>query len=409
MVVDVPRATLTARPAMGFGELVLFLAATMALNALAIDVVLPALPQMGADLAVTDPNHNQLVVVVYLIGMGASQLVHGPLADRYGRRVTLLVGLVIYSLAALVSALASSFTALIVGRILQGIGAGSPRVVAMSIARDRYHGTEMARVMSLVMMVFMVVPVLAPSLGQAILLVAPWRWIFGVLTVAGVVISVWTVRRLAETLRPEHRRPLSPRAVARAYAEVLSTRATVVPTLAATLAMGSLMAFVTSSQQVFQEVLGAGRAFPLLFAVGAITMSIGSFFNSRLVRRMGPARLARRALHSFIATAAVLSLLACTEHIDLVTFEALQCVLLLSFGFVGANLNALAMAPMGHLAGTASSAIGAVTSIGAAALGGVIGQQYDGTVRPLVLGSLALGVAARAVLVLSPPAPATSR
>lgn len=387
---------------MGFVELVAFLATIMALNALAIDVVLPGLPHLGAELGVAEGNRRQLVIVAYLIGMGGSQLVHGPLADRIGRKPTLLVGLTIYGVAALASAVAPSFGALVAARVVQGLGAGAPRVVAVSIARDRYRGSEMARVMSLVMMVFMVVPVLAPSVGQAVLWVASWRWIFGVLTVAGAVVAVWAGLRLTETLAPEHRRSLSPRTIARGLREVVTTRATAVPMLAMALTHGALMAFVTSAQQVYQDTFHVGAAFALWFALIAVTMSVAAFGNARLVRTFGPARLARRALHLMIVSAAVMSALAVTDHLNLFGYEALACVVLMSFGFVGSNLNALAMEPMGHLAGTASSVLGAVATIGGALIGGVVGQLYDGTARPLALGVLALAIMARAALLLTP-------
>lgn len=387
---------------MGFVELVAFLAIIMALNALAIDVVLPGLPALGVELGVASGNQRQLVIVVYLVGMGASQLVYGALADRIGRRPTLLIGLAIYGLAGLASAVAPSFGALLIARVVQGLGAGSPRVVAVSIARDRYRGSEMAQVMSLVTMVFMVVPVLAPSLGQAVLWVAGWRWIFGVLAVGGAAVATWAWVRLAETLAPAHRRSLSPRAVARGLGEVLTTRATAVPIVAMTLMQGVVMAFVTSAQQVYQDTYGVGAAFPLWFALIALTMSAAAFGNARLVRALGPAALARRALHVMIVSAGAMAALAATDHLGLAAYEVLACAVLMSFGFVGSNLNALAMEPMGHLAGTASSVLGAITTIGGGLVGGAVGHLYDGTTRPLTLGVLGLALVARATLWLAP-------
>ncbi|MEZ4398619.1 MAG: multidrug effflux MFS transporter [Kofleriaceae bacterium] len=406
MIAIPPRASATrhaaGRPPMGFVELVAFLATIMALNALAIDAVLPGLPALGHDLGVADDNRRQLVVVVYLAAMGASQLGYGPLADRLGRRPVLLVGLAVYGVAGLASALAPSFPLLVMARVLQGLGAGAPRVVAVSIARDRYQGAEMARVMSLVMMVFMVVPVLAPGLGQVVLWVATWRWIFGVIAAGGLLVAGWAALRLTESLAPANRRALSPRMIGRGLREVVTTRGTVVPMLAMTLNSGALMAYVTSAQQVYQDTFGVGAAFTLLFALVAVTMSAAAFGNAYLVRGLGPARLARRALHVLIVAASVLTLLAVTDHLSLWMFEALTCTIMMTYGFIGSNLNAIAMEPMGHLAGLASSVIGSMTVIGAAILGGVVGHLYDGTARPLVIGTLALGVAARAVLVWSP-------
>lgn len=387
---------------MGFTELVAFLAITMALNALAIDVVLPGLPYLGADLGVATDNHRQLVIVVYLVSMGLSNVVQGPLADRIGRRPTLLCGLAVYTVGALTCAITPSFAALLAARVIQGIGAGGLRVVAVSIARDRYHGTEMARVMSLVTMVFMVVPLVAPSLGQGIVWIATWRWVFGVVALGGMAVAVWAVTRLEETLAPAHRRSLSPRAVGRAFAEVATSRATIVATLAMMTVNGALMGYVTSAQQIFQETYRAGGWFTLLFAAVALTISLAAFTNARLVRAIGPARMARRALHAFLVIAGVHVALALTGHLPLAVFEVLTCLQMLCSGFVGSNLNALAMEPMGHLAGTASSVIGAITIVGSAVLGGVIGNAYDGTARPFVVGTLALVIVTRALLFLMP-------
>lgn len=383
---------------MGFTELVVFLAITMALNALAIDVVLPGLPYIGRELAVAQDNHRQLVIVVYLASMGVSQLLQGPLADRIGRRPTLLYGLAVYTVGGGLCALAPSFAMLLAARALQGLGAGALRVVAVSIARDRYHGTEMARVMSLVTMVFMAVPLIAPTLGQGIVWVASWRWVFGVVALGGLAVAAWASARLDETLTAERRRSMAPRAIARAVAEVVTTRATLVPMLAMMVVNGALMAYVTSAQQIFQETYGAGGWFTVLFAMVALTISVAAFTNASLVRVLGPERMARRAVHAFIVVAAVHTVLALTGHLPLAVFEILTCLQMLCSGFVGSNLNALAMEPMGHLAGTASSVIGAVTTVGSAIVGGLIGNAYDGTPRPFVVGTLALVVLTRVLM-----------
>jgi DHA1 family bicyclomycin/chloramphenicol resistance-like MFS transporter len=310
--------------------------------------------------------------------------------------------LAIYAVAGLASALAPSFAVLIAARAVQGFGAGAARVVAVSIARDRYRGAEMARVMSLVTMTFLVVPILAPSIGQVMLWVASWRWIFVVLAVAGAALALWARARLDETLDPANRRALTPRAVAAALREVVTTRATAVPMLAMATASGALMAYVTSSQQVFQDGFGVGASFALLFALIAVTMSAAAFANARLVRRVGPARLARRALHAMIATSALAAALAVSDRLSLPAFELLSCLTMMSFGFVGSNLNAVAMEPMGHLAGTASSVIGAVSTVASAILGGVVGHLFDGTARPLLVATLVLAVVARGLLLLAP-------
>ncbi|MEZ4649282.1 MAG: multidrug effflux MFS transporter [Candidatus Eisenbacteria bacterium] len=383
---------------MGFAEFVVFVAACMALNALAIDIMLPALPELGHALGVVDANDRQSVIIAYMFGFGPSQLLYGPLSDRFGRKATLIGGLLVFSLAGALSAFAPTFRLLLLSRALEGFGAGSSRVVAVTLVRDRYRGAEMARVMSLSMMVFMVIPILAPTIGQGILFVAPWRGIFGVLAIAGVAIVVWAWQRMDETLRPENRRDLSLRRVSAGFAETVRNRTTLAYTIATGFVFGGLMSFITSAQQIFQDTFGVEREFPLLFAIIALTMSAASFLNSRWVRRLGVARLSHSALWVLIGVSGLHGGLALLGWVSLPAFIVLEALTLFVFGFVGANFNSIAMEPMGHIAGTASSAIGAITTIISAVLGLVIGQLYDGTIVPLVLGTCILGVVSRIVL-----------
>lgn len=390
--------TPATRTPMGFGEFVGFIAACMALNALAIDVMLPALPLLNADFGLSDPNQSQAVIAVYLLGMGVSQLFYGPLSDRYGRRPVLIGGLILFAVAGMLSSMTDSFGTLLAARLLQGAGAGAPRVVAVSLARDRYSGAQMGRVMSLAMMVFMAVPILAPSLGQLILLVAPWRWAFGALVVAGAAVLLWTLLRLEESLPPDRRRAISPAAIVGAYRITLGSRMATGYMLALGLVLGSHMGFITSAQQIFVDVFDVGRSFTVLFALVALSMSVAAFTNSRLVHRFGMRRL---ILTGLVATAALnlfhfAVLLAGGE--SLLIFMLLQGGSVFIFGFLASNLNTLAMEPLGHVAGTASSMIGFFTTVVGALIGLGIGQLFDGSVSPLVgayvvLALLALGVA----------------
>jgi DHA1 family bicyclomycin/chloramphenicol resistance-like MFS transporter len=384
--------------AMRFHEFVGFIAVCMALNALSIDVMLPALPDLTTDFLLDEPNHAQAVIAVYLLGMGLSQLFYGPLSDRFGRRPVLIGGLVLFSMAGLLSAMTASFGTLVAARFVQGLGAGAPRVIAVSLARDTYAGRELGRVMSLAMMIFMAVPILAPSIGQLILAVAPWRWTFGALVVGGVLVLLWSVLRLRESLPPERRRPLSPSAIVGGYRMTLGTRATVSYMAALGLVLGAQMGFIISAQRIFADVFDAGRHFGLLFAVVASAMAVAAFTNSRLVIRFGMRRLAIAGLVTLVVLNLVHLAVAWRGGEPLWGFVLIQMGSMAMFGFLGANLNTLAIDPLGHIAGTASSAIGLFTTVLGALLGFAVGQSFDGTVVPLTLAYVVLGSAALALV-----------
>lgn len=386
-------------PGVGFREFVALVAGLMAVNALSIDVMLPGLPAIGEALAVAEPNHRQFVLGSYLVAFAGAQLVYGPLADRFGRRPILLFGLGLYVAASLACTLAWSFEALLAARFVQGLGAAASRVIAIALARDCYGGREMGRVVSLAMMVFMVVPIVAPSIGQLVLFVAPWRWIFVLLFVGGIVLLVWVARRLPETLAPERRLSLAPRAILGAFTTTLTTRVAAGYMLAQGLTFGALFGFVISAQQVMQDVYGVGDWFTLLFAIVALALTAASFLNARYVMRVGLRRLAHGALVGLLAVSVVHLALALADLTPLLLFVALQAATLFLFGFVAPNLNAMAMEPLGHIAGTASAMIGTVQTLLGAVLGTAIGQAFDGSVVPLVLGYLGCSGAALAAVV----------
>ncbi len=383
---------------MAFAEFVAFVAACMALNALAIDVMLPALPDLNADFFLNDPNQSQAVIAVYLLGMGASQLIYGPLSDRFGRRPVLIGGLLLFSLAGLLSALAPSFTLMLAARFVQGLGAGAPRVIAVSLARDTYSGRQLGRVMSLAMMVFMAVPILAPSVGQLILLVAPWRWAFGALVVGGGAVLAWTLFRLEESLPAARRRSISPAAVLDGFRIAITTRSAMGYMLAMGLVLGAHMGFITSAQRIFMDIFDAGQRFSLLFALVAMAMSVAAFTNSRLVMRFGMRRLAIVGLSALVLLNVAHLLVLTRGPETLPVFLLMQAGSMFLFGFLGANLNALAMEPLGHVAGTASSLIGFFTTVSGALLGFGVGQLFDGSVVPLTMAYVVLGTAALGVV-----------
>lgn len=378
----------------GKGEFVALTAALMASNALAIDTMLPALPAIGESLLVDEANRRQLVIAVYLFGFGIAQLIYGPLSDRLGRKALLAWGLVAYAGFALLAATTLSFTALLAARFLQGVAAAATRVLVTAVVRDRYEGPVMAQIMSLSMIVFMTVPILAPSLGQAMLLLGSWREIFFVLAAYGALLAIWVWWRLPETLAEERRRPLSFRSIGEGVAVTLRTRQSIGNALVQTLIVGALFGFINSIQQIVSDAFGRPALLGLVFACAAVPMAASAYANSRLVMRYGSRRLLLGALAAFSAAAALHLTVALTWGETIWSFAALQAVTVAAFGMIGANAGALAMEPLGHVAGTASSVQGAMSAVGGALIGFMIGQGFDGTTIPFLAGFAVCGVLA---------------
>lgn len=370
------------------------MAALMALNALAIDIMLPALPAMGAALNVAHENDRQFVLTSYLIGFGIAQLFFGPIADRYGRRIPLLVGMSIYIVAAGLAAIAPSFEMLLALRFIQGLGAASTRVIAQSVVRDRFEGRAMAEVMSLIFMVFMVIPVFAPTIGQLILFSGHWQLIFLFMSGLALAISLWAYFRMQETLKPENRRPLHAKVIAEGFGLVFSNKSAFMYGLSAMFVMGGLFGFISTAQQIYVDIYGLGAYFPLAFAFVAALMSVSSFLNSRIVGALGMRRVAHGALLSFTALAGILLILASFGHLPFPAFMTVFTLIMFMFGMVGSNTTTLAMEPLGKVAGTASSIFGFMQTVGGASLGAAIGFVYNGTVVPVAAGFFCLGLIA---------------
>lgn len=373
----------------------------MALNALAIDAMLPALPAIGAALGVVEDNSRQWVITAYLLGFGGAQLAYGPLADRYGRKPVLMFGLAVYVIFSAAAAFAPTFDLLIAARVATGIGAASMRVLAVSIVRDRYSGRQMARVMSLSFLVFLGVPIIAPTLGQLVLSVAPWPWIFGVLALAGSAYLVWAIIRLPETLAAENRRAIRAGRIADGYRQAITNRQSIGYTLAMTAITGALFAFINSSQQIFFDVFEAPQLFAGTFAAIASGIAVASLLNARLVERLGSRLLSHIALLGFITFGAIHAAVTITGHETLITFAVLQGLTMFCFGFVAGNFGSMAMEPMGHIAGTASSAQGFIQTVLGSLVGFWIGQQFDGTVVPMTVGITTCGVVALGFVLLA--------
>ena len=374
-------------------ELVAMVAALSALNALAIDVMLPALPDIGRSFALVNDNDRQLVIVCYVALFGVSQLIYGPLADAYGRRSVLIYALGLYTLGSVLCVIAPSFGLFLAARALQGVGAAATRVIATAVVRDLTEGRRMAQVMSMAMTLFMVVPIMAPGLGQLILFIAPWRWIFGALLIYALIVLVWTLTRLPETLKAEHRRAFSPRAIVSAYASVLRERQTVGYMIASVFITTCLFGYVTSSEQLYVDVFGLGKLFPVAFASVAIAISAGTFLNARLVMVHGMRRLSHTMAVAFTTVAALIALLAAIGAATFWPFIVLLALMFSMFGLIASNFSALAMEPVGAVAGSASALFGAVTASGGALLGGLVGRAFDGTPLPFALGLFLCGAA----------------
>ena len=382
-------------------EFIGLVAALMALNALAIDVMLPALQEIGGSLGVADENSRQFVITAYIVGFGLAQLFFGPISDRYGRRVPLIAGLVVYVAAAFACVFAPSFAALLFLRFVQGLGAAATRVIAVSVVRDTFGGRAMAEVMSLVFVVFMIIPIIAPGVGQVLMIGFDWHAIFVFVGLLGLIVLVWTGMRLPETLRDEYRRPLNAAAIFEGFRFVVTNRLSVCYTLGFTSIMGAMFGFINSAQQVYVHIYGVGTMFPVYFAAVAGMMAVSSFVNSRLVGRIGMRRLAHGALFGFLAITGVAFALSLAGPLPLWLFVGLFALAMMTFSWIGPNFNALAMEPLGHVAGMASSVQGFIQTLGGGLIGAAIGQAYDGTIVPLVAGYFVAGLLALMLMLIA--------
>jgi DHA1 family bicyclomycin/chloramphenicol resistance-like MFS transporter len=385
---------------MGFPEFVVVIASIMALNPLAMDMMLPALPNIAAAFDIASANRPQMVLSVFLVGFGVGQFVMGPLSDRYGRRPILIGGMIVYCAASLLAIAAPTFETLLLARALQGVATSATRVIATSIVRDCYAGRRMASVMSLTMMIFIAVPVVSPAFGQAVLMLAQWRGIFIVLMAYGVVTLVWSAIRLPETLAVANRRSLAVRDILDAFRQTVTHRQTLGYALVAGGVLGSLFAFVFISQQVFTGIYQLGHYFPVAFAGVAIGTAFAGFVNSRLVGRLGMRVLSHSALIGFLVIATIMLVTAKLQMLPLALFMLLSVSMMFAFGLMIANFTALAMEPQGHIAGTAASLYGSITTLLGIGVGATIGQDFDGTLVPFATGFLLCTLASLAVVLI---------
>lgn len=379
----------------GRTEFVLLISSIMMLVAFAIDSMLPALPAIGRALAVADSADQPLIIGAFLFGFGIALLFVGTISDRYGRRGLLLASLVGFVIASLAAALAPSFSTLLIARACQGMAAAGGQVLVRAIVRDKYEGRAMAQIMSLASMLFMVGPIIAPSMGQAVLAFGNWRWIFIVLAGLGFLVWTWSFFRMTESLPPERRTLITVAAVTANAKTVLTDRLSVGYTLAMTATASALFGFLMSVQQIFEHTLKRPDLLPIGFAIMAAGMMGASLVNAAIVQRYGMRLIGHGALFVFTAFAGLHLLVASSGHESLESFVILQMLMMMAFPMMGGNFGAMAMERMGSVAGTASSVQGCVNNLISAIAGTLIGRAFDGTTVPLytayfVCGALAL-------------------
>lgn len=372
-------------------EFVLLMASLMALQALAIDVMLPALAEMAGELGVTGSNDRQLVIGVFLVSSGAFALFSGPLADRYGRRPVVLACLAGYLLTSLLAAFSTTFTTMLVSRAAQGVFSSGLMTLPAAILRDRFAGDKMAKTQSMIAMVFMAVPMLAPLIGQGIMALFGWRAIFATMALLPALVAVWVWFRLPETLNPEFRQPIELRTIAGNMRLSVTLREATGYVLAGALVQAAILGYINSSQQLIGEALGAGDWFPAIFGVMAAGMALTNFVNSRIVERFGARRVSHSAMFVFIFVGFVHAGVALSGHETLAGFIPLMTITMCMVSFMGGNFMSIAMQPFARIAGSAASAMAALRLVGGAALGVVMGRAYDGTAVPLTMSLIVLG------------------
>jgi len=394
-------ATASSAARIGPRQFVMMMAMIMALQSLAIDSMLPALATLAHELGAPSANARQYVVGIFLISNGACSLYPGVLSDRFGRRPVLIGCLIGYVVASAACIIAPTFNILLVARAACGIAGAGLTVLPSAIIRDQFEGDRMARMQSMVAMVFMAVPILAPSVGQVVLLVAGWRWIFGLMAVMGCVVTAWTALLLPETLPPQFRQSIDPRRVVVALTRVITTRAAVGYVFGMAFIQGAMFGYINSTEQLLGEHFGAGRAFPLFFAGMAVSIAVANFVNANIVERFGARRVCHTALLFYILFSAIQLGMAVAGVETLWRFAAVMTVNMFLMGFLGANFTAIGLQPFAENAGAAASAQAVLRTGLGAAIGIWIGHAYDGSARPLALGMTLAGVGALTLVLFS--------
>ena len=375
-------------------ELVSLLAMLSATIAFSLDAMLPALPAIASELSADAPNRAQLIIGAFVLGLGLGTFFAGPLCDAFGRKTIAVIGAVVYTIAAIVAAFAADIELLLIARLIQGIGASGPRVAAMAITRDLFSGRRMAQILSYIIFVFTLTPIFAPTLGWLIEMVVGWRGIFASFALFAIISMAWLLIRLPETLAEENLRPFRPSSIIAGTREVFGNHRVMLAMGVQTLVFGCLFAGLTSSQQVFGEIFDKPDSFPLWFGLMAVIASTANLINARAVIRLGMREMVRRALLIQGGFTMLFLMMQVTGTLSdtlafPITFLWLTSIFFLA-GFGLGNMNALALEPLGHMAGLAASIVTAIATIGAAVLSVPIGLAFDGTTLPLTVGVMCL-------------------
>ena len=374
-------------------EFVVLMAALMSIVALSIDAVLPALPMIGDYLSVSDPSENPKLITSIFLGLGIGQLIFGPLSDSFGRKPIVYAGFVLFVIASLICVTTKGFEMMLFGRVLQGVALASPRTMCIAMVRDSYDGDYMAKILSIVVMVFILVPVVAPTLGQFLMNHYNWQFIFTFNLIFGVLVVIWFWLRQPETLKDKYRIPYRLAIFKTGTIQFFKITPAVIYTLLSGFITGSFMVYLSTSQQIFERQYDLAEEFPLIFASLAISVGLATFFNSQLVVKFGMKRIVHIAMWSFILTSLVFIILFNSGNNPsieiLITFFSIQ---FFTIGFLFGNLRALAMQPMGHIAGIGSALNGFISTVMAVPIANYIGKFITDSVTPLFIGFLVCGV-----------------
>jgi MFS transporter, DHA1 family, multidrug resistance protein len=391
------------RAAPGGREFLAIVALCMGMGAVSIDLLLPAFPEMRADLGLAaGATSISEVITAFFLGIAVGQLFFGPLSDRYGRRPMLQAGLVVFVLGAAAAAVSTSLSALVLCRFVWGFGSAAPRSLALAMVRDSFEGDRMARMMSLLMAIFVVIPVVAPSVGTAILEVASWRTIVWVQAAVGVALAIWSMR-LPETIRPDDRRTISPRALATAARVVLTTRTTLALAVAVSALFGVMTGFIGTAEVMIDEVFGRADQFALVFGFIASMLAVGSLISARLVTRVGLPSILKGGAVYLVAVATLFTAIVLSNdgRPPLWAFVAGMSLLLPGLTLLIPNSNTAAMAPLGHVAGMGAAVLGTVSTAGGALLGSLVDSAYDGTITPYAMHVFVFAVVAAGLIVFA--------
>lgn len=389
------------KSSVGKKEFIVLMATLMSVVAISIDAALPSLGVIGKDLGATTSNQTQFIISFIFAGMALGQLISGPLSDALGRKKILYGGLTLYLIGSVICLFSNTMEIMLFGRFIQGLGVSGPYISTVSIVRDKFSGRSMARVMSLVMMIFIMVPTIAPALGQGLLYLGSWHYIFVLYIIYALFVMMWSKLRLEETHPIEKRIPFSLKNIIHGAKTVLGNRATTCYLVCMGAVFGALIGYLSSCRQIFQEQFEIGDMFVVFFGLQAMSFGVSSMVNSFLVERLGMRYLSFVAVGGILLSSSLFLGIILTIDVTFWMFFVYAVLLLFNFGLLFGNLNALAMEPMGHIAGIASAIIGSFSSVISLVLGTTIGQLYDGTLVPIVSGFFCLGLLALTFMLLA--------